>query len=73
MCYEVSLFARAAAGYSPDTVATFVSEPAADNPFVVASLARPFGLTPDEGAVVATVTPALEWSICDAPRLTRRR
>ena len=25
MCYEVSLFARAAAGYSPDTVATFVS------------------------------------------------
>ena len=67
MCYEVSLFARAAVGYSPDTVATFVSEPAADNPFVVASLARPFGLTPDEGAVVATVTPTLEWSICDAP------
>ena len=67
MCYEVSLFARAAAGYSPDTVASFVNQPAADNPFVIASLVRPFGLAPDEGAVVATVTPTLEWSICDAP------
>ena len=56
-CYEVSLFARARAGYSPDTVATFVNEPAADNPFLEASMVRPFGLSPDDGATVPTVTP----------------
>ena len=67
MCYEVSLFARAAAGLSPDTVATFVNEPAADNPFLVSSMVRPFGLAPDEGAVVPTITPKLSWSIFDAP------
>ena len=66
-CYEVSLFARARAGYSPDTVATFVNKPAADNPFLEASMVRPFGLSPDDGAVVPTVTPELEWSIFDAP------
>ena len=32
MCYEVSLFIRAGTGCSPDAVATFVNEPAADNP-----------------------------------------
>ena len=65
MCYEVSLFTRAAAGYSADTVATFVNEPAADNPFLVSAMVRPFALAPDEGAVVATVTPELSWSIFD--------
>jgi hypothetical protein len=65
MCYEVSLFARAAAGYSSDAVVTFVNEPAADNPFLISSMARPFALAPDEGAVVSTVTPELSWSIFD--------
>ena len=65
MCYEVSLFARAAAGYSPDAVATFVNEPAADNPFLVSSMVRPFALVPDDGAVVSTLTPELSWSIFD--------
>ncbi len=63
ICYEVSLFTRAAAGYSSDAVATFVNEPAADNPFLAASMVRPFALAPDDGAVVATVTPELSWSI----------
>ena len=66
MCYEVSLFTRAAAGYSSDAVVTFVNEPAADNPFLVSSMARPFALAPDEGAVVSTVTPELSWSIFDS-------
>ena len=65
MCYEVSLFTRAAAGYSNDAVATFVNEPAADNPFLAASMVRPFALAPDDGAVVTTVTPELSWSIFD--------
>ena len=65
LCYEVSLFTRAAVGYSADTVATFVNEPAPDNPFLISSMVRPFGLTPDEGAVVPTVTPELSWSIFD--------
>ena len=65
MCYEVSLFTRAVAGYSADAVAAFVNEPAADNPFLASSMVRPFALAPDEGAVVSTVTPELSWSIFD--------
>jgi len=67
MCYEVSLFARAAAGCSPDIVATFVNEPDDDNPFLAPSMVRPFGLSPDAGEVVTTATPELRWSIFDAP------
>ncbi len=67
LCYEVSLFARAGTGCSCDAVATFVNRPAADNPFLLSSAVRPFGLVPDEGDVVPTVTPTLEWSIFAAP------
>jgi hypothetical protein len=67
MAYEVSVFSRGGGGYSSDAVATFVNAPAADNPFLACSMVRPFGLEPDGGTVVDTTTPALTWSIFDAP------
>ena len=61
--YAFVVFARNAAGYSRDAVSTFVYRAAPGSPLLDHNRARPYSLRPDDGAVVATLTPTLSWEI----------
>jgi hypothetical protein len=61
--YAFVVFARNAAGYSRDAVTTFVYRAAPGSPLLDHNRARPYSLRPDDGAVVATLTPTLAWEI----------
>ena len=61
--YAFVVFARNAAGYSRDAVSTFVYRAAPGSPLLDVNRARPYALRPDDGAVVATLTPTLAWQM----------
>ena len=61
--YAFVVFARDARGYSRDAVSTFVYRASPGSPLLDHNRARPYALRPDDGAVVATLTPTLAWEI----------
>jgi hypothetical protein len=61
--YAFVVFARNGRGYSRDAVSTFVYRAAPGSPLLDHNRARPYSLQPDDGAVVATLTPTLAWQI----------
>ena len=61
--YAFVVFARNDVGYSRDAVSTFVYRAAPGSPLLDHNPVRPQALRPDDGEVVATVTPTLAWEI----------
>ena len=61
--YAFVVFARDARGYSRDAVRPFAYRAAPGSPLLDHNRARPYALRPDDGAVVATLTPTLAWEV----------